>query len=373
MMEETTAAKIEEELVTVRSWYDEQFKALAFAQQAGKCASWVMDVVKREVKWHPGGYEIFGIPFSEIEGRIRPVDLVVPEDRPSIFAALQQTIEHGAPFIVEYRRRWPNGELHWQEARGVLDADFPNLIRGTTFDITERKNAELSLLRVEKLAAVGRIASTIAHEINNPLESITNLLYLALLDTHLPEPVRSYLLTAQEELSRLSNVTRLTLSYARPQGTATVIDPGSLIDSVLFLFRQRIQAKGIEVVDSREPVRVLIFVDELQRILTNLIANSIEAVGYSGGVLRITVRPLGSYSVLQIEDNGSGISPERIARIFDPFFTTKEEVGTGIGLWVTKELVEKNGGTIAFVSGDLEDGMKTRCEISFPSVDLEQS
>jgi len=225
----------------MRFWYDEQSKALALAQQAGKCATWIMDVDKQEVRWLPGGYEIFGMPFADFAGRIRPIDLVEPDHREEILAVLKRTVEKGAPFIVEYRLRWPNGDLHWQEARGGLDPDQPNIIRGTTFDITERKTAELALLRIEKLAAVGRVASTIAHEINNPLESVTNLLYLALLEDSIPNTVRSYLLTAQEELQRLSNISRLTLSFARPQGKAKEIDPLEVIHAVLYVFRRRLE------------------------------------------------------------------------------------------------------------------------------------
>ncbi len=352
----------------VRLMQDENSKALALAQQAGKCAAWIMDVEAKEVKWLPGGYEIFGRPFAELSCRIRPIDLVEEADHPAIWAALQRTLDSGEPFIVEYRLPWPNGETHWQEARGIVDPDCPKLIRGTTFDITERKMAELSVLRIEKLAAVGRIASTIAHEINNPLESVTNLLYLALSDPSLTDRVRGYLLTAEEELARLANISRLTLSFARPQGAPREIAPAEVLENALCLFRRQFKAKKVEIrLEIETTEKIKIFVDELQRTFTNLIANALDAARQEGGVLRIWMHDDGPHVCIAIEDNGSGIAPEHASRIFEAFYTTKLDIGTGIGLWVTRELVEKNGGTISFASGDLEGGMKTRFHLCFPA------
>ncbi len=367
LFEQTWTA--EQEMRDLLAVYDEQTKALSLAQQAGKSAAWVMDVEKQEVKWLPGGFEIFGMPFSDFAGKVRPISMVEPEDQPIVEMALKRTLETGVPFICEFRLRWPNGELHWQEARGVPDPENRHIIRGTTFDITERKHAESSLLRVEKLAAVGRISSTIAHEINNPLAAVTNLLYLALLDTSLGTTIRGYLSTAQEELSRLANITRLTLSYARPQVQPREVDPVEVIESVLFLFRIRLEAKGIRVVrlfPANGAIKVSLYVDELQRILTNLMANAIDAVGISGGIVQLVVEANGAGAVIAIEDNGVGIPDDRRERIFEPFFTTKEEVGTGIGLWVTKELVEKNGGSISFTSATRDEGTRTRFELRFP-------
>lgn len=356
----------ESELRGAVELYQDQVKGLTLAQQAGKSASWVRDVEHQEVRFLPGGFEIFGLPFADFRER-RPISFVEAEDRPAIEAAFQKTLKTGEPFQVEFRVRWPTGEMRCQEARGIRDAENPNLIRGTTFDITERKQAETSLLRIEKLAAVGRIASTIAHEINNPLASVTNLLYLALLDPALSEEVRGFLECAEEELSRLRNVTRLTLSYARPQNQARDIDPGEVIDSVLSLFRIRLEAKEIRIIRAyTDPFEIHIYLDELQRIFTNLLANAIDAVDLSGGIIRVALERRGFEGLIAIEDNGIGIPPERIDRVFDPFFTTKEDVGTGIGLWVTKELVEKNAGTISLFSGSFENEMRTRFEMRFP-------
>jgi signal transduction histidine kinase len=351
----------------MRLWEDHQWKALAHAQQAGRCAAWVMDAKSKEVNWQPDGYEIFGRPFAEFTPDKPFIELVETDDQQAIVAAFERTAETGQPLAVEYRLHWPNGELHWQEARGLLDPEVPNLIRGTTFDVTARKRAESTLLGIEKLASVGRIASTIAHEINNPLESVTNLIYLALTDDSLPEQTRAYLVTAQEQLGRLSNISRLTLSFARTQGTERVIPPAEVVDNVLYIFRHKMQATQMEVcVEPQTQAQVRLYVDELQRILTNLIANALDAAPKEGGKLHISIVEDGPEIQISLQDNGSGIPPEHADRIFEAFFTTKEDTGTGIGLFVTKELVEKNGGSISFHSGELEGGMKTRFDLRFP-------
>jgi PAS domain S-box-containing protein len=356
----------EMELRDALTLYQDQVTALTLAQQAGKCAAWVMDLDRQEVKWLPGGFELFGRPFADFDSRQQAISLVEPEDRPRLETAIRKTVETGAPFMPEFRVRWPNGETHWNEARGLLDPKDPRIFRGTTFDVTERKQAELALLRIEKLAAVGRIASTIAHEINNPLASVTNLLYLALLDPSLNDQVRSHLVTADAELSRLSNVTRLTLSYARPQNAAKDVPVDEVVDGIVMLFRMQLAAKSIELVRlCPEPLRVHAPQDELQRILTNLVANAIDAVSV-GGTIRILAERRGGDALLAVEDNGDGIAPETIARIFDPFYTTKQDLGTDIGLWVTKELVEKNHGSVSVRSGSLDHGMSTCFELRFP-------
>jgi signal transduction histidine kinase len=141
----------------------------------------------------------------------------------------------------------------------------------------------------------------------------------------------------------------------------------------LYLFRRQLQARGVEIrTVEKSSGKVLIFVDEFERIFANLIANAIDALPGVGGKLHIEIgdgQAEGAAQLLiAVGDNGSGIDPDHAARIFEPFYTTKTGIGTGIGLWVTKELVEKNGGTISFVSGLLDEGMKTRFEMRFPKV-----
>ena len=240
--------------------------------------------------------------------------------------------------------------------------------RGVTVDITERKLSEAALLRSEKLAAMGRLASTVAHEINNPLEAVTNLLYLAGTDAATPPQTRAYIATAERELARLSNITRLTLGFVRNSGSVTRTALGEVVDDVLYLFQHRLESRGGRVErDFQAGVAVLIAPHELRQIVTNLVANAADAVGPPDGCVRLRVFQEADCAVLLVEDNGSGIEPHLLERIFEPFFSTKGEIGTGIGLWVTRELVEKSGGRISVQSSvDPARGPSTAFRVEFP-------
>jgi PAS domain S-box-containing protein len=219
-------------------------------------------------------------------------------------------------------------------------------------DITDRKLAELALIRSEKLASVGRMAATIAHEINNPLASAINALYLARTDPALPEGVKRYISLAEQELARVSHITKQTLGFYKEVGTTTTIDVPSVLDSLLDLYRPRLKNKSISVRRSyRSDTAIRAVEGELRQIASNIIANAIDALPEGGNLY---VR-LSSPQVLHgerrmvrvtIADNGEGIAPENLKHIFEPFFTTKKSVGTGLGLWVTSELVKKHEGRL---------------------------
>ena len=194
--------------------------ALMEAQQASNSVAWTFSLPDRTVQWAEGGAEIFGRPFADFASPEAPFDLILPEDRAHNDQMLDQAIAIGQSVRVEFRVRWPNGELHWIESRGTTSPNNPNLWRGVAIDITDRKNAELALIRSEKLAAIGRLSATIAHEINNPLEAVTNLIYLAGLDQELHPQTRAFLLQADRELGRLASIARHTLTFVRP-GTST--------------------------------------------------------------------------------------------------------------------------------------------------------
>ncbi len=247
--------------------------------------------------------------------------------------------------------------------------------RGVTLDITERKLGEAALLHSEKLAAMGRLASTVAHEINNPLEAVTNLLYLASADDTLESTTRSYVDMAERELARLGNITRLTLGFVRTTSDTVDVEIAESVEDVLSILQHRFDSSGISIERHYEPnTRISIPPHELRQIATNLIANASDAVsspspGPSGGPspkIAIRIAKHQHTAVLTVEDNGAGIPATNLQRIFDPFFSTKKEVGTGIGLWVTKEIVEKNGGTISVESGNLPHGFHTIFRVEFP-------
>lgn len=220
--------------------------------------------------------------------------------------------------------------------------------------IHQYARAQEALLRSEKLAVTGRLAASIAHEINNPLEAITNLLYLMHGDLA-PNQMQHLLEDAEHELARVTEITKQTLRFYREPAKPAITEVTPVLDSVLKLFRTRIVAAEVKVrLESRAAhAQVLSTPGELRQVLANLVGNAIDAMR-GGGTLRIRIAELGTYQRMSgtstsptirisIADTGGGIPPEVLPTIFEPFVTTKGETGTGLGLWVTSEILKKNG------------------------------
>lgn len=203
----------------------------------------------------------------------------------------------------------------------------------------------------QKLITLGRLAASIAHEINNPLESITNLLYL--IEQGNPEESREYLKLAQRELSRVVQISKQTLTFSRETRAPVSVQLSELIEEVLGLHSRRIGDKNLRVVrqyETYEPITVL--PGEMRQVLSNLISNAIEATSLRGRIV-IRIRAARRWNNrnarglrLSIGDNGTGMPEEVRSRLGMPFFTTKGQSGTGLGLWVTQSIVSKNGGTL---------------------------
>jgi PAS domain S-box-containing protein len=357
-----------EELEAALAELQERTDALVDSLHSSKCASSVIDIQgDGVVRWYGGSYQVFGRPFREIESLDSLRALLHPDDQTSFPGIIDHMRTSWEPIIFEHRTVWPDGETHWLEFRGTRVRDTPHHWRGVTVDITDRKLAEFALLRSEKLAAMGRLASTVAHEINNPLESVTNLLYLARGDRSLSSQTQSYLSTAELELARLGNITRLTLGFVRNSVAGQTILIADAIEDVLSIFRHRYEMKKIHVERQfQDDVFITIASHELRQIATNLISNALDAFTGPDSRVLVSITRDDATAVLTIEDNGVGIPEAQLSRIFDPFFTTKDDVGTGIGLWVTKELIEKNSGQISVRSGTLPNGMKTSFRVEFP-------
>lgn len=220
-------------------------------------------------------------------------------------------------------------------------------------NITERKLAEETLRHSEKLAATGRLAQTIAHEINNPLEALTNLIYLA---THTDEnqQVKSYLQQATKELDRVAMITKQILSFHRETKVAVEVDLQDMVQSVLGLYVVQMEARNVKVDFTRGgPMIIRGFPGELRQVFANLIGNAIDA-SPERGCLCIRVRPATEHGVrgvvFTIHDEGPGIPPELRDRVMEPFFTTKELRGTGLGLWLANSIVVKHQGSLRFRS-----------------------
>lgn len=356
---------IEASLIALQERTDDLVASL----NSSKCACWTLDMESgRSERWYSGSYQLYGRPYSELEQMPSLHSLVHPDDVRLVGEQMQAMRSSWEPVVCEFRVIWPNREVHTLEMRANRLTGRRCIWRGATLDITERKKTEAALLRSEKLAAMGRLASTVAHEINNPLESVTNLLYLARADRSMDEDTRAYLATAERELARLSNITRLTLGFVRTSASSAETEIASVVDEVLSIFSHRFETKNVLVERHYEPdVSVTIAPHELRQIATNLIANAADAVGAGDARIAIHIAREGDKAVLLVEDNGTGIDSEHLQRIFEAFFSTKEEVGTGIGLWVTRELVEKNRGRISARSRcELVSGATTQFRVEFP-------
>jgi len=216
-------------------------------------------------------------------------------------------------------------------------------------DLTLQKRSEEILRRTEKLAVAGRLAASIAHEINNPLEAITNCMFLVG-QTELKEDARAYLAMAQNELDRVSQITMQTLRFYRQSTRATNTDIQDLIGTVLTLLEQRMMRHGLAVERRfRATPTILIRDGEIRQVIANLIGNAIDALPEGG---RLAVRTACSWDWrtgrpgirITVADNGVGMSEETQSRIFEAFFSTKGITGTGLGLWISREIMEKHEG-----------------------------
>lgn len=217
-------------------------------------------------------------------------------------------------------------------------------------EIIARKKAEAALINSEKLASVGRMAAVLAHEINNPLEAVTNVLFLAQTTEGLPV-VRQYLELADAELKRIAHITRQTLGFYRESSAPITFHLSILLDSVVDLLQaKQISKRAIIDKQCEKQLQMTAFQGELRQVVSNLLMNSLDAIAEGGKItLRATVSGgFGStYRIrITISDNGHGMSDTALCQIFEPFFTTKGSVGNGLGLWVSKQIVEKHGGSI---------------------------
>lgn len=276
-----------------------------------------------------------------------------PKVLPDVLAGWREAIQTGRRFEMVFPIRGRDGNY-----RDFLTLVVPvkdahgNVARwfGSNTDITEQRRAEEALRESEKLAATGRLAASIAHEINNPLEAVANLLYLA--KKHRSDSTR-YVTAAEQELDRIAEITRHTLGFYRDSSTAVTVNLAEVTDGVLGLYDRKLRFKKITVKKRlAENAEIIGFSGEIRQILANLVANAIDAVSI-GGCLSIKVLSGRDWDTarrpgvrITVMDNGSGIGPDQIRKIFEPFYTTKKDVGTGLGLWLTQNLVRKHQGTI---------------------------
>jgi PAS domain S-box-containing protein len=280
-----------------------------------------------------------------------------PDDTFHCLSLWREALRTGANFEAEVRfRRASDGVYRWQLGRALPVRDQDGRITkwfGTWTDIDDRKQAEEALRRSEQLAATGRLAATISHEINNPLEGVINLLYLIETHPRVDRSIRDYVEIAQQELARVAHIAKQTLGFYRETNEASPVNLSEILEALLRVYARKIDAKRLKVetrFDFRGNIRA--YPGEMRQVFSNVLINALEA-SPAGGHVKLHVtwarewNGAGRKGVrVVIADTGPGIRPEHRQRIFEPFFTTKGDKGTGLGLWVTQGIVHKHGGSV---------------------------
>jgi PAS domain S-box-containing protein len=317
--------------------------------------------------WNNGAHQIFGYSVDECKGK--PVNYLFAPGAQDEVALAVSRLRLGDDITFDTKGLSASGRhldvsvslTPHMEAPGTFVA-FSAIIR----DITARKLGERALIQSEKLASVGRLASSIAHEINNPLEAVTNLLYI-LESTVTEAQPKELVKIAQEELARVSHIATHTLRFHKQSSGRTKVDLRAVIESVLALYRARLSTSGIaETVECPTGLSFTCYEGELRQILVNIIGNAFDALR-SGGRLRVRARQIGERKRIRIliADTGTGMSADVQTHLFEPFFSTKGIGGTGLGLWITKDLVAKNNGLIRVRSSTRPGGSGTLVVLDF--------
>lgn len=318
----------------------------------------VLDLAGRIQYMSPPGLRALEIddPATILE---RPwVDFWEPADRPRAEAAIASALAGAVGSFVGdcatpsgLRKSWDVKITPALDSAGNVER-----LIAISRDITEFRAAQQAAIESERQAGAGRMAATIAHEINNPLEAVTNFIYLAMNAEGLPKDAASHLEMADRELARAAQITRQMLSFYRGRSKAHRVSIANLIQDVVTMCSRKLLTRQLTTSISVDPDLSLFAKDgELRQILLNLTANAIDA-SHPGGKIWFRAHRTthwkghGSGIRITIADNGSGMPPEIQRRIFVPFFTTKSGTGTGIGLWITRCLVEQQGGYVRFRS-----------------------
>lgn len=302
--------------------------------------------------WNPAAERIFGYKPEEIVGT--SILNLIPEDLQSEEQTIIERIQSGKRIDhFETVRLTRGGERLDVSVTISPLKDASGKVVGASkvlHNIGERKRMEKNLLQAEKIAATGKMAATIAHEINNPLESVLNLIYLARTNASDTEQVVSYLNTAEEELLRVAHIAKQTLGYYREHSAAVRVTLSDLIADTLKIYESKLAAAGIKIQTRFNSCpQIVVRKGEMMQVISNLVTNAMYAMP-SGGTLTASVQEVVESDrrglLLSIEDTGEGIPAENLKRIFEPFFTTRSSIGTGIGLWVATEFIKGHNGRI---------------------------
>jgi PAS domain S-box-containing protein len=307
----------------------------------------------RYVSVNPAYAQIAGLPPESIVNRDIP-GVMGPDGWREIQPYVEQVLR-GERVEYEASVAFSAGRQRTLHVVYTPESDDAGTVTGwvaSVADVTEFKRVETDLRKFEKLAAAGQLAATIAHEINNPLSTIGNVLYLFKAKLRLDSETTSLLAMADNELARVSRIIQQSLSYYRTSAAPKEVDVGAIVKQSLLVFAAKMEAARIELMTRIAPdTSIMGHASEIRQLIDNLLLNAIQAMP-AGGRLGVSVRASQNWTDgqpvvrLTIADSGSGIPRENLASIFEPFFTTKSEKGTGLGLWVVRGIVARHGGRI---------------------------
>lgn len=340
--------------ITERKKVEEQLRRAAQILDQIHDAVIATDLAGHITLWNKGAERRFGYAAEEAMGRALGF-IYRPEDKEFVQGNIIIPTQHHGTHELEVRNITKDGrEFYGHLSLSMLndEAGRPIGIIGYTMDVTERKQAESALRLSEKLAATGRLASTLAHEINNPLAAVTNVIFLLRSDPAIDTLAGQHLRTADTEIRRVSHITRKLLSFHREPTRPIPVDLASILQEVVELYEPKLERKELQVQSEFAGVpAITAYPGEMRQVFSNLIDNAIEASRPAGRLrLRVVARRK-SVRVL-VADNGPGIAREHLSKIFEPFFTTKGEKGTGLGLWITRDLISKHKGHIRVRTGN---------------------
>ena len=306
--------------------------------------------------WNSGAERLFGYSRQEAIGR--PITMLVPPERSNEATELLERIRRGehTEHHESARRRKDGRLLEVSLTISPIVNSSGQLVGASKIarDITDRKMAEVALIKSEKLAAAGRLAATLAHEINNPLQAITNLVNIWRQVPPQDAQSEVYASMVEDELRRVNHLTQQSLTFYRDSVFPTEVNVVAVIEGVLELYVKRLSAKRISVTRkySPDPITIKGYPGEIRQVFATLLLNAMEAIPEDGSIW-IHIRnadhsnSAARHGVrITVADSGSGIPPRNVARIFEPFFTTKGEHGTGLGLWVASGILNRLGGSI---------------------------